>query len=473
VVGAINLGGVILNTNPPAGGQIRDTTRAFTLIEIVIDFGIFAAISLAIVTGYYASYKSIDLARSKMVAVALANEKIEKLRNMPYDDLATAHGSIYPVGQILDSENVESSGIKLTVTTKIEYHDDPYDGNAEGTIAGKPRDVYPYDYKRVQVTVSHTGRNGRLAEMTTDVAARAAETPSDTGILYICVKDKASQPVPDATITIENSTLTPALSLVVQSGDDGCVMIPKLPPDEHNNYRLVITKDGYSTFQTYPRTAQNPNAYSPDVNVILQQVESHTYIIDRVSTLKLAFVDQNNNPVSNLSFTLEGSEKKYFNPDTFEYSTTFTTDSEGKVTVENLRFDQYKIVNIPSPYYLVTATPMQPIDLLPDSVLEAKIVLGTDSAQPTIYSITPQSGIQNMSVSITVEGTNFNNGATIKLINPTTGAEIVGTNVEIHSHSTIITDLSLAGADPGSWNVVVTNPDGKSVTQINGFAVSQ
>ena len=67
----------------------------------------------------------------------------------------------------------------------------------------------------------------------------------------------------------------------------------------------------------------------------------------------------------------------------------------------------------------------------------------------------------------------FNSGATIKLINAISGVEIVGSNVEVHPHSQIIADFDLTNVELGEWNLIITNGDGESVSQIKGFNITR
>ena len=281
----------------------------------MIDISLIALVATGVLSAYSASFKAMELAKAKTASVALANEKIEQIHNMPYDSLATEHGFIYPPGTILDDEELIRRGVRFNVHTVISYIDDPFDGNATGTIIGKPQDLYPYDYKKVEVTVSKVGRNGYLSKLTTNVAAKAAETPSNTGIIKLCVIDSTGSPVSGATLTIENSELDPPVEKMSGvTGIDGCIMVPSLPPDSQNNYHLTATKDGFSTDLTYPRTAQNPNELYQDIDIIIQQVTEKTLIIDRLSTMEITFVDSSGNVLPNTSFHLRDSKEIYFNP---------------------------------------------------------------------------------------------------------------------------------------------------------------
>jgi PKD repeat protein len=91
---------------------------------------------------------------------------------------------------------------------------------------------------------------------------------------------------------------------------------------------------------------------------------------------------------------------------------------------------------------------------------------------PTVTGITPSSGQNTASISITnLAGTGFNSGATVKL---TQGGQtdIVATGVTIVSSTQINCTIDLTGKIAGQWNVVVTNPDSQMGTLPNGFTIT-
>jgi hypothetical protein len=111
----------------------------------------------------------------------------------------------------------------------------------------------------------------------------------------------------------------------------------------------------------------------------------------------------------------------------------------------------------------------------PDSqsgTLPNGFTVNAPSAAPTVASITPNSGLNNDTVSITnLAGSNFQSGATVKLTK-SGQPDINATNVVVVSSSKITCDFNLTGATTGQWNVVVTNPDSQSGTLPNGFTVN-
>lgn len=90
---------------------------------------------------------------------------------------------------------------------------------------------------------------------------------------------------------------------------------------------------------------------------------------------------------------------------------------------------------------------------------------------PTVSSITPGSGTKNSTVQITnLSGANFQSSPTV-VLNRTGYSNITATNVNFLSTAKLNCTFNLAGATPGTWNVSVTNTDGKTGTLVNGFTV--
>lgn len=100
-----------------------------------------------------------------------------------------------------------------------------------------------------------------------------------------------------------------------------------------------------------------------------------------------------------------------------------------------------------------------------------RLYLGEHSPTPEVTSITPSSGVYTGITHITsLVGKNYKVGTTVHLAR-SNHAPITGTNVIQVDETTLSLDLDLTGAANGSWDVVVTNPDGKSGTLEAGFGV--
>ncbi len=91
---------------------------------------------------------------------------------------------------------------------------------------------------------------------------------------------------------------------------------------------------------------------------------------------------------------------------------------------------------------------------------------------PSLSGITPDSGINNGAVEITsLSGTNFLPNASVTLVK-SGETNITATNVQLVDPSTITCTFDLTGAEPGNWQVVLTNTDGQSAVLPGTFAIS-
>lgn len=90
---------------------------------------------------------------------------------------------------------------------------------------------------------------------------------------------------------------------------------------------------------------------------------------------------------------------------------------------------------------------------------------------PTVSSITPSTGVENTTVSITnIAGTGFHLGAEVRL--ERTGFVIKATDVVVESAEKITCKFNLAGAPLGKYDLVVRNLDGKEGKLAQGFTVT-
>jgi hypothetical protein len=87
---------------------------------------------------------------------------------------------------------------------------------------------------------------------------------------------------------------------------------------------------------------------------------------------------------------------------------------------------------------------------------------------PVITSISPTRGGTDATVSVTITGSNFQDGATVKLM-----PLIQASGVTVSSSTTINCVFKLTGAEKGGYNVIVTNSDGQSDTLVGGFTVGE
>jgi hypothetical protein len=447
----------------------------FTLVELVFGAVIMAMMVAAVGELYISNLNTVVLGKSRALGLAIANEKIETLRDLPYDSLATQGGNIYPPGNIMDNEVVVRDSFKFNVHTDISYVDDPYDGYitcpcASGPAKGKPQDLYPYDYKKAQITVTLASSNVKVATLTTDLAGKAAETSSNTGILSITVLDASGNPVQNANVTITNINPSPAVNITTTTDNNGLVIIPKLPPYSNNSYQVIASLPGYSTDGTIPDPAGAPTAVELNPNVLVQQITSVTLAIDRISTMYIHAVDTSGNPVSNVAITTTGAKKTQLSPTLYKYNTTTNTDASGNITLSNMEWDSYSYAAAAG-YYIVSASPYAPSSLAPNSSLTENLVISTSSTYPRITSVSPTSQ-QTGTASFSLKVTGVNLAAGSLKLKQTGQSDINATGCVASGGNTILTcNVSLTGAATGAWDIQVTS-GGSSVTQSGGFNVT-
>src|SRR5690606_22360395 len=92
-----------------------------------------------------------------------------------------------------------------------------------------------------------------------------------------------------------------------------------------------------------------------------------------------------------------------------------------------------------------------------------------ENLPPTVSSVTPISGINNQdSIDLTVEGSDFLEGATVVL---TDGTSTIQGKDPVVTATRINCSVNVSGAAAGKWSVEVTNPDGKTGVLKDGFTI--
>ncbi|MFN3301735.1 MAG: carboxypeptidase regulatory-like domain-containing protein [Patescibacteria group bacterium] len=341
--------------------------KGLTLVELIVSIFLFIIIGFGIWQAYSYVSNLVRIARIKTTAIALANEQIEIVRNLPYDDVGTIHG--IPQGKLPDIQQITRDGIVFTVEIKITNIDDPFDGEF-------PNDSSPADYKLVEVKISCPGyRNFSPLKVTTTVAPKSLEAMTNDGALFIEVLNANGQPVAEANVHIENNQRTPPIIINDTTNDDGWLKIIGAPPG-FEAYEITVTKPGYSTERTYkPGEPNNPNPIKPHATVVAGQITQITFIIDKVSTLNVYSINQYCSRVGNVDFHLQGAKLIGTDPDVYKYSQDHVTNSNGEKILNDLEWDNYSIDVTDTDYALAGTMPISPFILNPDTILDFFIVV--------------------------------------------------------------------------------------------------
>lgn len=360
----------------------KTSSAGFTLVEVLVGATIFLIVSAGIYGAYTGVIQVISASRAKIIAMDLANERFELIRNLPFEDVGIS-GSI-PNGLLAHVENFSRSGFDFVATTTIRNIDDPFDG----TIGGSPNDLSPADSRLVEIEVGcPLCKNFPPVFVNTRIAPKNLETASTNGALFIRVFDANGQPVEDASVHVVNTQPNPDITIDDSTNVSGMLQIVDAPPGV-NAYQITVTKSGYTTDQTYtPGAVGNPNPSKPHATVVVQQVTQISFVIDRVSTMNISSMNQSCSPVGGIDFSIQGTKLVGTAPDVLKFSQTTTTDGSGNKTLSNMEWDTYPITLTDSAYDLVGTNPIFPISLPQDTDQDVKFVVAAKNPRTLLVVV--------------------------------------------------------------------------------------
>jgi hypothetical protein len=375
--------------------------RGSTLIGILVALAIFSILGQAVFTLASSSFELVSFNRARITARHLAQEKIEFIRNLPYDDVGTSGG--IPSGTIPQQEHIIRNKLDYLVKTSIIYIDDPFDQQTPG-------DLLPTDYKSVRVEVSWQGvassRKNPVVFLT-HIVPKGVETTAGGGTLSIFVFDAQANPVPQAQVTIYADTVTPTVNLTLNTADNGRAILPGASPCI-SCYEITVTKAGYSTQQTYS-TSQVANPSKPHQTVLAGDLTEISFTIDILSNLNIISVksrEENFEIYPNILFQLRGEKiigTDAQNQPVYKFDQDFITDSSGTISVNNIEWDNYRIIVPETSGLDISGTnPLLPIILQPNSTIDAKFALATQTTHSLLLSFTDNSKVPIASVSATL-----------------------------------------------------------------------
>jgi hypothetical protein len=334
------------------------------LIGVLVAITIFLILAHALFTLISSSFELVSFNKARITARHLAQEKMELIKNLSYDNVATIGG--IPSGTLIpQTETVYQNGLTYTIKTSITYVDDPFDDVA-------PADSNPEDYKRVRVEVSWQGvaqSRKNPVVLVSDISAYATGT-SEGGSLIILVFDANGDPVNQAEVIIEAPLASPPVDLTLYTNSDGKIVIPGATPCV-SCYHITATKTGYSTDRTYS-TSEVTNPVKPDTSVFTDDVTQISFAIDALGSINISSLNSRENyftPLGSTPFRIRGN--KIIGTDAtsqlvYKYDLTTTTDESGNKTFNKMEWDAYTITMPLTTSYDISGTaPLLPINLAP------------------------------------------------------------------------------------------------------------
>lgn len=378
--------------------------RGFTLVESLLSAAIFVLLSLAVYETAAKLLHGIGSYRENVVTSTLADQYMEIVRNIPYSQIGSISGN--PQGNLPDLPNAiqtDIDGVTYKIYYVVNYIDDP----ADGTILNGT-DQSPNDYKQVKMYVLNT-LNRKISYFLTNISPKNLEGLSSGGALFIKVFDSVGQPIPDASIHITNSVTNTNLTRTTDASGN---WIEVNLPSSNNNYHITVTKNGYSTDQTYPITVQNPNPTKPDSTVASGEVTQISFSIDKFSSLSLYTLNQYCNPISGVGMEVRGSKLVGNSPEIFKFDNLYNSNSYGKISLQNMEWDNYTPGLTGSSYTIHGSSPIQQINILPNTAQNFSFILGPKTNSNLLVIVKDSSTnnpVEGAKVEISSNSKNFDN----------------------------------------------------------------
>lgn len=375
---------------------LREEQRGFTVISTIFGIAIFATVAFTVFSAIFYLIRGSNTYRESVVTASLADQYLEYSRNLPYSQVGTLNGN--PSGALPDFPNAATTTINKVlyqIYYEVTYVDDP----ADGTIL-LGTDPAPNDFKQVKLNIKNT-TTGTITPFVTNIVPRGLEGLANGGALYIKVFDAVGQPVAGATVSIVNTALNPDINLTRTTDASGNWIEVGLP-NSVSNYHIVVTKNGYSSDQTYATSVANPDPAKPDATISNGQVTQVSFSIDLLSELTYNLVNQTCAPISSVGLQMRGS-KLIGTPNVLKFDNSYTSDSNGKIIIPALEWDNYVPAITTLTYIVYGSSPIQQISILPGTTQQSTLILGpatTNSLLVIVKDATNGNPIENASVQV-------------------------------------------------------------------------
>lgn len=387
------------NNPPKPDCNNNKTYTGFTLIELLIAVFVVGTAMVGVFGLFVLSLRLAQESERRLVAIALANERMEMVRNLPYVDVGTEGG--IPPGAIPQEEEVTRNGVPYTVNTDIRFIDDPYDGTGEeideegcidiahfppgnpnncsnmcvgasalrahmehgdyvGTCEGGESgpDVLNTDYKQVRVEVSWPSPNEpKPLLLITKIAPEGVEGGDLYGTLDLSIINSQGTGVAGVDVNLINDTVDPVINISTQTDSGGNLVLPGLP-EASSSYELSVSKTSYTGEQTYDATADFiPDADHGHLSMLVGEATEKTFMIDLAGQLNLSFEEGGDNidnycegeppgQIAGQEYTLKGSKTIGADGDgdpVYMIDLNDVTDTNGEASHEELVWDSYSL----------------------------------------------------------------------------------------------------------------------------------
>lgn len=255
------------------------TERGFSFIDVLIAAALIGLFFVGIFGTVQFIVKLIVQTKAQTGALAIANERIERIRSQTYSNIGTVSG--IPSGTTPQNATTSLNGLTYSIRTLIEYIDVADDG-----LGGADLNGIVADMKQAKVEVSwNSGYGTTSVSLITQVAPPGIETTAGGGTLTVNVFDAQVAPLSGIPVRVYNNTTTTTIDVTKSTNASGTAMFSGAPAAA--NYEITVTDTGYSTDGTYAPTTTLPNPATPPVAVALGAVSTMNFQVDRLSDLTI------------------------------------------------------------------------------------------------------------------------------------------------------------------------------------------
>ncbi|PIW36357.1 MAG: hypothetical protein COW24_05840 [Candidatus Kerfeldbacteria bacterium CG15_BIG_FIL_POST_REV_8_21_14_020_45_12] len=382
--------------------QLPTNQAGTSLIEALMTIAIFTMVSISLYMMIWLALHLLRDDQARLDAIAIAQTKIEELRNAPYESVGTSGG--IPSGAFSQLETVVRNNRDYHVETEIIYIDDVYDGVA-------PIDTVNTDYKQAEVSVTWQGQYvSEPVVLSTIFAPEGIETTAGGGTLWVEAVDSDEQPVAGATILVTNTTTVPTVNITSTTDINGRYILPGAPAATQS-YHVELSKSGYSSSQTYPEDLDsNPNPDPHDLSVIALDTTTLVMVIDSLGELNIHLERRDDGTaLIDIPVQITGSQRigtDLSGADIPKYSELLTSDSSGDIVISSLESDIYTIVidEDTTTFDLAGYSQSLPLNIAPGASETVTLLLADAESDTALLSITDISGTPI--VGATVDATN-------------------------------------------------------------------
>ncbi len=403
--------------------QTLRTNKGFSLVEVLVGTAIFLIVAMSVYGAFTSLLKLANGSQARTLGVELADEQFEIIRNMPYVSVGLTNG--IPLGILPQTQTLTRGGITFTVSLTIR------------NINFATSSLQASD-KLVQVEVTCPGcQDFQPIVLTGQVSPANLQSAASGGALVVQALNASGQPVEGATVYVQSLSTSTVQDTDV-TNDQGTLNIIGVPRGT-NMYRIIVSKDGYSTASSSrPGSMGLSTPVNADATVLNQQVTTASFSIDQLSSLHISSVSPICAVVPNIHFSLTGAKLIGTSPSVFKFPTVnVSTGSSGTLNLVNMEWDTYTLTPTDSSYDVEGVNPFSPFALNPNNSQNVQLVVVPKSSNSFMVSVADRSSKLPIS------------GATVTL----SGGSYTGTYVTGQGY------LSQTDWSGGSGQVNYTNPN--------------